>query len=281
MFSFISNYLYLNKKIISFLGLFFLMSCSKKVSLLNSYSLVWSDEFIENGMVDSNKWGYDVGDGCPDNCGWGNNEAQYYTLADMNNCRVSNGLLIIEAHKKDQGNKHYTSTKLISKNKGDWKYGKIEVKAKLPKGKGVWPAIWMLPTNWEYGGWPNSGEIDIMEHVGYEADSVYGSIHSESFNHIIGTQATKGLFCKTLNTDFHLYGIEWDENKIQFFFDNKPYLLFKNDRKGYKSWPFDKSFYLILNIAVGGNWGGKMGIDENIWPQRMEIDYVRVYKKIN
>jgi beta-glucanase (GH16 family) len=136
----------------------------------------------------------------------------------------------------------------------------------------------MLPTDWAYGGWPASGEIDIMEHVGYLPDSLYGSLHTKLFNHIQGTQVTAGIASKTLNTDFHNYGIEWDAEKIDFYYDDYKYLTFNNKHQGSEAWPFDRSFYLILNIAVGGNWGGRMGVDNTIFPQEMQVDYVRIYQ---
>lgn len=240
--------------------------------------LVWSDEFDQGEMPDPSKWGYDLGDGCPEVCGWGNNELQYYTADRKENVRIENGNLVIEARQEKMGSRDYTSTRLKSKLKGDWTYGKIVARAKLPQGTGVWPAIWMLPTNWEYGGWPSSGEIDIMEHVGYMPDSMFGSIHTEKFNHVIGTQVTKGVYSSTLSTEFHEYGIAWTKDKIDFLYDGQVYQTFKNSNAGYGAWPFDKSFHVILNIAVGGNWGGKHGVDVSIWPQRMLVDYVRVYQ---
>ena len=247
--------------------------------LFTSYSnaqftrLVWRDEFSKAGLADSAKWSYDTG-----GHGWGNNELQYYTAAAKKNARVKKGKLIIEAHKQEHQSSKYTSARLVTKNKGDWKYARIEVKARLPKGRGVWPAIWMLPTEWKYGGWPRSGEIDIMENVGYLPDSVYGSVHTGAFNHAIGTNKTGGVLRKDLSTAFHIYAVEWTENKIQFFVDDEMYHQFENNKKGSDAWPFDQLFHLVLNIAVGGNWGGKFGVDESIFPQRMEIDYVRVYQ---
>lgn len=235
--------------------------------------LVWADEFKNKGLPDSNKWGYDTG-----GHGWGNNELQFYTNQRKENARIEKGKLIIEARKENYQNAKYTSARLVTKNKGDWKYGRIEVKAKLPKGKGIWPAIWMLPTKWEYGGWPKSGEIDIMENVGYMPDSVFGTIHTERFNHAIGTQKTKGLYFNNLSSAFHIYSVEWKENNIDFFIDNKKYYSFSNDKTGSESWPFNKEFHLLLNVAVGGNWGGKFGVDDSIFPQTMEVDYVRVYQ---
>jgi beta-glucanase (GH16 family) len=255
------------------------LSCTRRAADANGYSLIWSDEFEINGKPSELKWTYDVGDGCPNNCNWGNNELQFYTNGVPKNVRIESGHLIIEAHKEKIGNKDYTSTRMTSKNLGDWKYGKIEISAKLPQGKGIWPAFWMLPTDWEYGGWPESGEIDIMEHVGFTPDSVFATVHTKSFNHVDHTQSSKAIHCKTLSTKFHTYGIEWNENKIDFFFDHKKYSSFNNNMSGFEAWPFDKKFHAILNLAVGGNWGGKMGVDPNIWPQKFTIDYIRVYQK--
>jgi beta-glucanase (GH16 family) len=235
--------------------------------------LVWSEEFNYNGLPDSTKWGYDVGGE-----GWGNNELEYYTSKRESNARVEEGHLVIEARKEDFHSNTYTSARLVSKHKGDWKYGKIVVRAKLPHGKGTWPAIWMLPTDWKYGGWPKSGEIDIMEFVGYMPDSIFGSAHTESFNHILGTQSTKGIYFGDLATAYHEYAIEWTPKQIRFLVDGKAYHQFNNNGQGPKAWPFDEKFHLILNLAVGGNWGGKMGVDAGVFPQQMLVDWVRVYQ---
>lgn len=237
---------------------------------------VWSDEFNYNGLPDPNRWGYDVGGG-----GWGNNELQYYTENRLENARVENGKLIIEARKENYGNREYTSARLVTRNKGDWKYGRIEVMARLPHGRGTWPAIWMLPTNWVYGSWPKSGEIDIMEYVGFDPGIVHGSIHTEAYNHIIGTQKTDTIIVPDAETNFHLYAIEWDAEKIDFFVDSRKYFTFVNEHTGYQVWPFDQAFHLLLNIAVGGNWGGMQGIDPTIWPQKMWVDYVRVFQFVS
>ena len=235
--------------------------------------LVWSDEFNYLGLPDNTKWSYDTG-----GHGWGNNELQYYTLARSENARVEDGHLIIEARKETHEGQRFTSARLVSKNKGDWKYGRIEVKAKLPKGKGIWPAIWMLPTKWAYGGWPKSGEIDIMENVGYLPDSVFGSVHTGAFNHAIGTNKTGSVARKDLGDAFHVYAIEWTADEIRFYIDDEQYHKFENNKSSTDAWPFDQEFHLLLNMAVGGNWGGKYGVDENIFPQQLEIDYVRVYQ---
>ena len=236
--------------------------------------LVWSDEFNYTGVPDTSKWNYDLGA----NNGWGNNELQYYTHQSKN-VRVENGSLIIEAHHDSIENKAFTSSRIVSKHKGDWLYGKIEVRAKLPKGNGTWPAIWMLSTDWEYGGWPASGEIDIMEHVGYDPGVVHGTIHTEAYNHIKQTQKEGKITIPEAQEKFHVYAIDWKKNKIDFFVDDQLYhSVARNPNDDFKGWPFDKRFHLLMNIAVGGNWGGKEGVDPTIWPQRMEIDYVRVYQ---
>jgi beta-glucanase (GH16 family) len=240
--------------------------------------LAWSDEFNYKGLPDSKKWGYDLGDGCPNVCGWGNEEAEYYTN-DLKNARVENGMLIIEARKDSMGGKGFTSARLVTKNKGDWKYGRIEVKAKLPVGRGTWPAIWMLSTDWKYGGWPMSGEVDIMEHVGHDPGVIHGTLHSDKYNHVKRTQQEGKIMIADCSDAFHVYAVDWKESQIDFFVDDKMYHSVKrNPADDSTGWPFDQPFHLILNIAVGGGWGGAQGIDPAIWPQQMVIDYVRVYQ---
>jgi len=237
-----------------------------------SWKLQWSDEFNGYGLPDSNYWSYDVG-----GHGWGNNELQYYTKADTGNTKIQDGCLWLTAKHEDKAGKAYTSARLVSKHKADFKYGRIEVRALLPKGIGLWPAIWMLPTDWKYGGWPKSGEIDIMEHVGYMPDSVFGSVHTNKFNHVIGTQKTKGIAVTNLYADFHVYAIEWTTQQIDFYLDNKRYYSFRNSGNGSDEWPFDQPFHVLLNIAVGGNWGGQKGVDNRSFPATMKVDYVRYY----
>ena len=256
-------------------GMFFLIKKDTPTET-NSLQPIWSDEFDYNGLPDSTKWSYDLGDGCPNLCGWGNNELQSYTNL-LKNARVENGNLIIEAHREDMGSREYSSARLVSRSKGDWKYGRIEVRAKLPSGLGTWPAIWMLSTDWEYGGWPESGEIDIMEHVGYCPDTIFGTVHTKAYHHSIGTHKEGKLYLPDAESKFYVYAINWSEEKIDFFVDDILYFSFSNENKTFREFPFDKKFHLIMNIAVGGNWGGKHGVDETIWPRRMEVDYVRVY----
>lgn len=241
-----------------------------------TWRLVWADEFDKNGLPDTTRWNYDTRG---NSYGWGNNEAQWYTVARPENSRIENGILKITAIKEPTQGKNYSSARLTTKNKGDWKYGKIEVKAKLPSGNGTWPAIWMLPTENKYGGWPKCGEIDIMEHVGFDPDTVFSTVHTGKFNHTIGTQVGKKTGLPTATTGFHVYTTEWEENEIRSYVDGKHYFTFKNNGQGFEAWPFDQSFHLILNLAIGGGLGGQKGIDDSKFPHTFEIDYVRVYQK--
>ncbi len=235
--------------------------------------LVWSDEFDYEGLPDTSRWNYDVG-----GHGFGNHEKQYYTAQDPDNAIVKGGYLIITARKENYQDNQYTSAKLTTQGKGDWQYGRVEVKAKLPSGRGTWPAIWMLP-NVEPLQWPADGEIDIMEEVGYDPNNIHGTIHTEAYNHTKDTQRGKQILIKDAQQAFHVYAIEWTPEEIAWFIDDKKYHTFANEHTGKHTWPFDKPFYLILNIAVGGDWGGAQGIDDSIWPQSMEVDYVRVFQQ--
>ncbi|NVO18524.1 MAG: glycoside hydrolase family 16 protein [Bacteroidetes bacterium] len=232
----------------------------------------WSDEFDYSGQPDQAKWGYDEGGN-----GWGNNELQYYTH-DSRNASVADGILTISALKEDLEGKHYTSARLVTKNKADFLYGRIEVRAKVPAGIGTWPAIWMLPTDWKYGGWPQSGEIDIMEHVGFDPDVIHFSTHCEAYYWRINTQKTAVKKIENATTAFHLYRVDWTPDEIKGFIDGELIFTMMNEGSGYKVWPFDQRFHLLLNIAVGGDWGGQKGVDDNIFPASMQIDFVRYYK---
>jgi len=187
--------------------------------------------------------------------------------------------LHITARKESYEDHDYTSARLVTRFKGDWLYGRVEVKAKLPDGRGMWPAIWMLPTDWEYGGWPASGEIDIMENVGYDPYVIVASAHTEAYNHKIGTHKSATTTVATCYSDFHVYSLEWEVTEYRAYVDGNLYFTFKNEGTGYQKWPFDKRFHLLLNVAVGGTWGGAQGIDNTIFPRQMVIDYVRVYQK--
>jgi beta-glucanase (GH16 family) len=258
------------KKIYLFLILVVAAACTHQPG---QKKLVWSDEFTTDGLPDPSKWNYDtVGNAT----GWGNNEWQNYTYERLENTFVKEGVLHIRAIHEKSGGKDYSSARLLSS--GNWLYGRIEVKAKLPGARGIWPAIWMLPTEWAYGHWPRSGEIDIMEHVGYMPDSVFASIHTESYNHVIGTQRTKGYYLPNLHEQYHVYALEWDSTKIKAYVDENPYFEFDRESYDPKVWPFDKNFRLILNVAVGGNWGAVEGVDSTAFPQEMLVDYVRIYQ---
>ena len=245
---------------------------------LEGWELIWNDEF-KNPELNLDKWSYEIG-----GHGWGNNELQFYTDNDST-AFIEDGNLVLRAKVVPQGTgssnnlRYFTSARLRTSGKGDWRYGRIEVKAKLALGQGIWPAIWMLPTDWMYGGWPQSGEIDIMEHVGYDPGHVHGSIHTESYNHKINTQKGGSLKLDSIDTAFYVYAIEWFEDRIDFFINDDKYYSFQNDNNNnFKTWPFNQRFHLLINIAVGGDWPGSPD-ETTSFPTEMKIDYVRVYQK--
>ena len=242
----------------------------------NEYQLVWQDEFNYSGLPDSTKWEYDT-EG--NEVGWGNNEAQFYSKANEKNAWVENDVLHITAHKEEFGGKEYTSARLVSR--ADWKYGKIEVNAMLPDARGTWSAIWMMPGNWSFydGNWPDIGEIDIMEHVGHNLGVVHASAHSKDYQWQKQTQKTDTIYVPAVNEQFHSYILEWTPDVLKAFVDDSLYFEYKNEGLGESKWPYNKPFYLILNLAVGGAWGSIEGIDEETFPQTMEVDYVRIYQK--
>jgi len=270
-------------------GLVFILLWSCLVQA-NEWSLVWSDEFDYTGLPNETKWNYEQGF-------VRNRELQYYTKARNENARVENGHLVIEARKEDWPNPDYrddassrrwqrsrkkadyTSASLITRGKASWTYGRIEVKAKLPAGKGVWPAIWMLGTNIRDVGWPKCGEIDIMEYVGFDPNLIHANVHMAKYNHVKGTGKGSKIKADKPYESFHTYAVEWTPERMDFFFDEHKYFTFKNEHGGVDVWPFDQPHYLILNLAIGGSWGGQKGIDDSIFPQKFLIDYVRVYRK--
>jgi beta-glucanase (GH16 family) len=247
---------------------------------IDEWQPVWCDEFDIDGLPNPERWGYDVG-----GHGWGNQELQYYTRENLTNASVEDGVLSIRAVEESVGQNNYTSARLVSRFRGDWLYGRIQVRAKMPGGRGVWPAIWMLPTNWVYGEWPASGEIDIMEYVGYDPEIVHGTIHTGAFNHMLNTQIGFSKRVPTVETEFHVYEMIWEPGSIELFIDGTRYARFgfnptsTVDITNSDAWPFDDPFHLIMNIAVGGTWGGARGVDPSIFPQAMEVDYVRVYQR--
>ena len=247
------------------------------VSVANKeLQLVWNDEFEYNSLPDSTKWKYDT-EGNED--GWGNYEAQYYTIANENNAWVDNGKLHIIAHNDSLAGKEFTSVRLVSKS--EWKYGRIEVNAKLPSARGTWSAIWMMPAGWSYkdGNWPDIGEIDIMEHVGHNLGVVHASAHSKDYQWQKQTQKTATILIPDVNNEFHSYILDWTPDLLKAYVDDSLYFEYKNEGLGETKWPYDKPFYLIMNVAVGGAWGSIEGIDNKAFPQTMEVDYVRVYQK--
>lgn len=250
-------------------------------NLRNEKKLVWSDEFNYEGFPDPEKWTFEV-----QKPGWVNQEAQYY-IRNLRNCRVENGKLKIEAHhhstplnsqQSSESYKKYTSARIKTQNKGDWLYGRFEIRAKIPKGRGSWPAIWMMPTDSRYGEWPKSGEIDIMEHVGSNPGWIHGSVHCKDFYWKTNTEKTGKTHVPSAMDEFHVYFMNWTEDRIEIGVDELIHLTYRRpDPYNSDNWPFDQKFYLILNIAVGGSWGGREGIDDASFPFRMEVDYVRVY----
>lgn len=226
--------------------------------------LVWADEFDTPGPPSSLKWGYDTGAG-----GWGNNEAEYYTTR-TDNAVVSDGTLKIILKKESYEGSSYTSARMLTKGKFSFKYGKIEVRAKLPAGGGTWPAIWMLGDNISSVNWPACGEIDIMEHLGRDLNKIFGTLHYTG--HSGGSAEGGTTMITNATTDFHVYKCEWNSSTIKFFVDNALYYTHGNT----SSLPFNQNFFIILNVAMGGNFGGS--IDPNFSRAEMEIDYVRVYQ---
>jgi beta-glucanase (GH16 family) len=237
---------------------------------------VWCDEF-DGVELNEEKW-----TSLNTSWGGGNNEAQYY---HPDNIEVKDGMLVITAKKENYGGKNYTSGRIHTQYKGDWLYGKIVVRAKLPGGRGTWPAIWMLPTMNKYGTWPKSGEIDIIEYVGYDKDRLHGTIHTEKFNHMLGTQLGTSLEYPGITTTFIDYSVIWSPGEITLYVDDFELTKFRytpefnQDVKPHQAWPFDQEFHLLINLAIGGNWGGVRGIDPDIFPVSMYVDYVRVYQR--
>jgi beta-glucanase (GH16 family) len=247
------------------------------------YRLVWSDEFDVAGLPDSTRWSYDTE---RNSAGWYNNELQYYARARAENSRVENGMLVITARREDLSGagfgdwsgQRYSSARLLSRHKTGWTYGFYEIRAKLPCGRGTWPAIWTLSSP-PQSAWPDDGEIDIMEHVGFDPGVVHGTVHTGAYNHTRNTHRSNRVTILTVCSDFHRYQLHWTQDRITVGVDDLHYFQYSNDGSGNPAWPFDSPQYLILNIAVGGDWGGRQGVDDTVFPVQMEIDYVRVYQQ--
>ncbi len=247
-------------------------------SFSQNWDLVWSDEFETPGAPDPTKWSFDVEGNSWD---WGNNELQNYTPADSGNAWVENGNLIIEARKEkytapqDNQERDYTSARLRTLNKGDWLHGKFEIKAKMPKGKGTWPAIWML--NSETNNWPHSGELDIMEAIGSEPGKIYSNVWCTNTEAIFG--AGGNVMIDDPFDTYHLYSMEWHKDTIKFYVDSTMVTKYGKDGDDKAQWPFTEKFHLLLNIAIGGDWEGSVADSTFNNPVRMYVDYVRVYQQ--
>ena len=237
------------------------------------YVLVWSDEFNTPGLPDSTKWDYEVGE-------IRNNELQYYTSNRIENARIEDTVLVLEARKENYEGANYTSASIISKNRGDWKYGKIEISAKVPAGKGTWPALWMLPTNNEYGEWAKSGEIDIMEYIGVEPQNIFYTAHFQGTGTSGHASSGSGATSQIQNPweKFIKFSLIWTPDKIEWYANDVKFHTYAKPADDYRRWPFDKEFYLILNLAYGGTWGGYDGVDDSKLPHKFLVDYVRVYQ---
>ena len=242
---------------------------STVTTLQSELALVWSDEF-DATTLNLDNWTYELGDGCPNLCGWGNNELQEYT---DDNHRLEDGILIISA--KKGSNSNYTSTRIITKGKQEFQYGRIEARVKVPSGAGMWPAFWALGNDIETNSWPNCGEIDIVEYVGKNPGQIFTSVHTpSSYGNTVNSMITN---VPNVEEDFHNYAVEWNENFIDFFFDDTRVYTYSVQTKNQNTWPFNKPFFLIINLAIGGNFGGPVASDL-MFPREFIIDYVRVYQ---
>jgi beta-glucanase (GH16 family) len=231
------------------------------------WTLSWSDEFNGTGLVNSADWVYEVGK-------VRNGEAQYYTNAKTANARQENGMLVIEALKETVGDSSYTSASITTRGKHTFLYGRLDIRAKIPIGRGTWPAIWLLATT---GSWPKAGEIDIMENVGFEPNLVHATIHTGADP---SGNNNKVVTLEGLKDNFYVYSLEWTANQLDWYIDGTKIYTYTNDgMNNLDTWPYSKPFFLLLNLAIGGNWGGQQGIDDTLFPHRYYIDYVRYYTK--
>jgi beta-glucanase (GH16 family) len=236
------------------------------------WELVWSDEFRETS-IDTNKWTWEVNGN-----GGGNNELQYYTDSKANSYIIDD-YLVIKGIKKNYKGKFYTSARMVSANKGDWTYGRFDIRAKIPVQQGIWTAIWMLPTDNVYGGWPESGEIDIMETIGHKPSTLHGTIHyGDPWPNNKYLTAIYELPKGDFSQEFHVFSVEWEPNEIRWYLDTILYATRTASDVAPKKWPFDQRFHMLLNLAIGGNWPGPPD-DATIFPKYFFVDYVRAYKR--
>ena len=275
--------------------IFILCSCSEEEdkaqgndqapTFSSNWEMLWSDEF-DGENLDLSKWNT-----LSWRPGWVNNELQAYTERDTN-IFLESGFLVLQGlidpgfsgtdYNGNDYNADYTSGRVNTDGKFSTTYGRFDIRAKLPKGKGSWPAIWMLGESINSIGWPDCGEIDIMEHVGYDEGMIHGSIHTEEYNHMYNTQRSGSKYIENVTSTFHVYSLEWSPFYLRYLIDDEPFFFVYNDSKGDNSkWPFDDPHYIILNLAIGGDWGGVQGISTSEFPMRMMVDYVRVFKQSN
>ena len=249
----------------------------------SGYAQVFADEF-DGPTINRSAWRFDTSRNAT---GWYNQEKQYYADGRPENARIEHGNLIIEARAEtlgrdlhpDWGGQKFTSVRMITQGLKTWTYGFFEIRAKVPCGRGTWPAIWMLPED-PKATWPDGGEIDIMEHVGFEPTTIHQTIHTGEFNFSNGTQLTKSFEVRDACTAMHRYQLLWTPGFIVTGMDDQPQYMVRRVKNDRSRWPFDRPMHLLLNIAVGGTWGGQKGIDQAAFPARMEVDYVRVYQPV-
>jgi beta-glucanase (GH16 family) len=237
----------------------------------SGWTLVFADEFEAQGALDPAKWGYEIGY-------VRNDEKQYYT-SRAENVRAEGGALVIEGRKEAYQGYAYTSASINTRRRFEFLYGRVEVRATLPTGNGTWPAIWMLGTSIDQVGWPACGEIDIMENVGFDPARIHGTVHTAAYNHVDGTAKGASVTVASPWADFHVYAMEWHPDRVDVFVDGTKYFTFRNEGTGSRAWPFDKPHYLLVNLAIGGTWGGQRGVDDSRFPHRYLVDYVRIYQQ--
>lgn len=236
------------------------------------WELVWADEFDQPGRPDPAHW-------TPEEGYVRNGEKQFYTRDRAENARIEDGKLVIEARRDDWDGKPITSASLTTKGKQSFLYGRIEARAKIPTGRGTWPAIWTLGENIKATGWPACGEIDILENVGFDPKRIHANIHCKAYNHMKKTGKGNAVTAEAPWEDFHTYAVEWYEDRLEFFFDDIRYFVYRKESDDPAVWPFAQPQFLIVNLAIGGGWGGIKGVDESLFPHRYEIDYVRYYRE--
>jgi beta-glucanase (GH16 family) len=240
------------------------------IAVPDGWNLIWHDEF-DGKAIDSQNWTYDLGAG-----GWGNGEAQYYT-SRPENARLENGMLVIEARQEKYEDSYYTSARLKTQGLQNFQYGRIEARLKVPSGKGLWPAFWMLGSSFNGSNWPDCGEIDIMEYIGREPDLILGTLHGPGYSGALGISAWNR---QTYNIadDYHTYAIEWEADEIRWYYDDAHYHTVTRVDVGDREWVFDQPFFIILNLALGGQLPGPVGLD-TVFPNQYLVDYVRVYER--